>query len=69
MAAIIEFFAANIGTVAVSLILLAVLALVAVKMIKNKKKGISSCGCGCSTCPYSGKCHAETEKSSEQNQK
>ena len=69
MAAIIEFFAANIGTVAVSLILLAMLTLVAVKMIENKKKGVSSCGCGCSTCPYSGKCHAETEKSHEQNQK
>ena len=67
MAAIINFFAANLGTIAVALILIAVLALVAVRIVKNKKKGVSSCGCGCSTCPYSGKCHAEANESSEQN--
>lgn len=65
MTAIIEFLAANIGTLAVLLVLLAVLALVAVRMIKNKKKGVSSCSCGCSTCPYSGKCHGEGEGKSE----
>ena len=64
MKALIEFLAANIGTVAVLLVLVAVLALVAVKMIKNKKKGVSSCSCGCASCPYSGKCHGEGEKES-----
>ena len=67
MAAIIEFFAANIGTIAVLLILAAILTLVAVNIVKNKKKGASACGCGCSSCPYSGKCHAEANKSSEKN--
>ena len=64
MKALIEFLAANIGTVAVLLVLVAVLALVAVRMIKNKKKGVSSCSCGCASCPYSGKCHGEGEKES-----
>ena len=67
MAAIIEFFAANLGTIAVLLILAALLTLVAVKIAKDKKKGASACGCGCSSCPYSGRCHAEAEKSSEKN--
>ena len=67
MAAIIEFFAANIGTIAVLLVLFAVLALIAVRIIRNKKKGVSPCSCGCASCPYSGRCHAEAEKSSEKN--
>ena len=67
MAAIIEFSTANIGTIAVFLILAALLTLVAVKIIKDKKNGASTCGCGCSTCPYSGKCHAEADKSPKQN--
>lgn len=67
MAAIIEFFTANLGTIAVLLILAALLTLVAVKIAKDKKKGASACGCGCSSCPYSGRCHAEAEKSSEKN--
>lgn len=66
MAAIIKLFTANIGTIAVLLVLFAVLALIAVRIIRNKKKGVSSCGCGCSTCPYSGKCHAQANNSSEQ---
>ena len=67
MVAIIEFFTANIGTIAVLLILAAILTPIAVNVVKNKKKGVSSCGCGCSTCPYSGKCHAEANKNSEKN--
>ena len=67
MAAIINFFAANLGTIAVLLILAALLTLVTVKIAKDKKKGASACGCGCSSCPYSGRCHAEVEKSSEKN--
>ena len=67
MAAIIEFFAANLGTIAVLLILAAILTPIAVHVVKNKKKGASACGCGCSSCPYSGRCHAEAEKSSEKN--
>ncbi len=62
MTAIIEFLAANVGTILVLLVLTTVLAAVAIRMIKNKKKGVPSCSCGCSTCPYSGKCHGEEEK-------
>ena len=67
MATIINFFAANLGTIAVLLILAALLTLVAVKIAKDKKNGASACGCGCSSCPYSGRCHAEAEKSPDKN--
>ena len=29
------------------------------QMIKDKKKGKSSCGCGCSNCAMAGKCHGK----------
>lgn len=62
MNAFVEFITANIGTIAVLLALAFVLALIAFKMIRDKKKGKSSCGCGCSTCPMSEKCHEKAEK-------
>ena len=54
MAQIFEFLKQNIGTVAV----LATLVLIVVSIIRNKKRGVGSCGCGCDSCPMSDKCHA-----------
>ena len=62
MGAIIDFFKNNAGTLAVALVLTAVVALIAIRMVKNKKSGKSTCGCGCSTCPMSEKCHGKSEK-------
>ena len=45
------------ATVIISLILIAIVACIVFKMIKDKKAGKSSCGCGCSSCPMSGSCH------------
>ena len=49
----------NLGTIIVSLILIAVVALIIVKMAKDRKNGKStgSCGCGCEHCAMHGKCH------------
>ena len=47
----------NIGTIAVCAFLVAALGAIAVKMIKDRKQGRSSCGCGCSGCAMQGKCH------------
>ncbi|MDE6679545.1 MAG: FeoB-associated Cys-rich membrane protein, partial [Ruminococcus sp.] len=35
------------GTIVTALILIAVIALIIFRMIKDKKDGKSSCGCGC----------------------
>lgn len=48
---------ANIGTIVVAVILAIVVAAVIAKMIKNKKQGKSSCGCGCENCAMKGECH------------
>ncbi|MBR3039933.1 MAG: FeoB-associated Cys-rich membrane protein [Lachnospiraceae bacterium] len=47
----------NLGTIIVSLILVAIIGLVLYSRIRKKRKGISTCGCGCSSCPSNGMCH------------
>ena len=49
----------NIATIIICAVLIAVVSAIIVSMIKNKKKGKSSCGCGCTDCPMSGSCHSE----------
>ena len=62
MGAVIEFFKNNAGTLAVALVLTAVIVLIAVRIVKNKKNGKSTCGCGCSNCPMSASCRGKSEK-------
>lgn len=45
----------NIATIIICAVLIAVVSAIIVSMIKNKKKGKSSCGCA--DCPMSGSCH------------
>ena len=48
-----EFFVNNLATIIISLLLLLVVVLIIRKMVKDRKKGRSSCGCGCKDCPSS----------------
>ncbi len=52
----------NIGTVVVCAVLVLIFAAIAVKMIKDRKQGKPSCGCGCAGCAIQGKCHETNEK-------
>ena len=45
------------GTIIISIILVAIVGSIIFKMAKDKKAGKSSCGCGCSSCPMSRECH------------
>lgn len=47
----------NLGTILICAVLLAVVAAILVYLIRSRKRGKSSCGCGCSGCPMSGSCH------------
>lgn len=58
----LTWLSANIGTIIVSAILIAVITKVIVKLIKDKKKGKSSCGCGCSNCAMSGTCNSNIKR-------
>lgn len=46
----------NGSTILVLLLLLTAVVLVIVKLLRDRKAGRSTCGCGCSGCPMSGSC-------------
>jgi hypothetical protein len=48
---------ANGPTILVALALAAIVTAIIVKLIKDRKKGRSSCGCGCANCAMRGSCH------------
>ncbi len=48
---------ANLGSIIVALIVIAIIAFAAYSLIKDKKSGKGSCGCGCANCAMHGKCH------------
>lgn len=52
-----SWLAENAGTIIICIILVAVISFILYNMIKNKRKGKSSCGCNCSNCPAGGACH------------
>ena len=47
----------NIGNIIAIVILAAVIAAIVIHLIKQKKRGKSSCGCKCAHCPMAGSCH------------
>lgn len=49
---------ANLGTILVSLVLAALVALAVLTLIRQKRSGKSACGCGCGRCAMAGKCHS-----------
>ncbi len=51
-----SWISANIGSIVVVIILLAVIAGIITVMVKDKKKGKSSCGGNCAHCPMGGSC-------------
>lgn len=49
----------NLATIVICVILVLMVAAILIRMVRNRKKGISSCGCGCANCPMSGACHSK----------
>lgn len=59
----LAFLMENAGTIIVLVILIAVLAAIVVKFIRDKKKGKGMCACGCAGCPSKDMCHKESNNS------
>ena len=57
----LDWITANIGTIIICAVLIAVVAAIVISMIKKKRQGKSmTCGCGhCAGCPMSGACHKQ----------
>jgi len=49
------------GTVLCGFVVLLILGLIVRSLIKDKKKGKSSCGCGCAHCAMAGSCHSKRQ--------
>ena len=55
----LEFIAEQWGTILAALVLLGLVCAVVATMVRNRKKGKSTCGCGCSSCAMEGRCHSK----------
>ncbi len=53
----LQWISTNIGTILISLLLLASVALIIRSMMRDKKQGKSSCGGNCAGCAACGACH------------
>ncbi len=58
----LRFWTENWGTILVGAAVAAAIAGVILKMYKDKKRGKTGCGCGCSNCPSAGGCSHKTDK-------
>lgn len=63
----LAWLSANLSTILVGLVVLALLAAVVFYMICQKKRGESSCGCGCANCAMHDTCHESKPKQNEDN--
>ena len=53
----LSWFAENLPTILVLVVLVTVVALIIVHMVRNRRKGKLSRGCGWQNCPRGGRCH------------
>ena len=53
----LDWFAANLGTILISLVLLVIVSLIVVYLLRQKKARKSSCGANCAHCAMHGQCH------------
>ena len=53
----LDWFAANLGTILISLVLLVIVSLIVVYLLRQKKAGKSSCGANCAHCAMHSQCH------------
>lgn len=58
----LAWLSANVWTIVICAVLLAVVGLAIWSLVKDKKKGKSSCGCNCAHCAMAGACHGQKEQ-------
>jgi hypothetical protein len=52
----LDFLIDNSATIITLFVVLAIIGLAVFKIVKDKKQGKTSCGCGCEGCALSDKC-------------
>ena len=58
----LTFLKENLGAIIILIVLVGIVSFITVKLIRAKKQGKTSCGCGCQHCAMNGKCHAKKEQ-------
>ncbi len=53
----LQWISANIGTIMICIVLLAVVGLIVRYLVRQKKQGKSTCGGNCAHCAMHGSCH------------
>ena len=53
----VQWISENLGTILISIGLIAAVVAIIRSLIRNKKQGKSSCGATCAHCSMSGSCH------------
>ena len=57
----LTWLTANLANILIVLALAALVAVIIATMIRDKKKGRSSCGAGCAHCAMRGSCHNKSD--------
>ena len=57
----LHWVTANLSTIIVSAVLLAIIVAISTDLIRQRKKGRSSCGCNCAHCAMHGECHSKQQ--------
>lgn len=52
-----EWIKENLLTIVILIVLAAAVSAIVISLIRDRRKGRSSCGSGCAHCPMAGKCH------------
>lgn len=52
----------NIGSIIVLLVVVAVITVIVVKIVLDKRRGKSSCSCGCGGCAMKDVCHSKEKE-------
>ena len=55
-----QWIGENAGTILVTLVLIALVIGIVIRLRKDKKLGKSSCGGNCGCCPMAGSCHKQS---------
>lgn len=53
------WIAENIATIVICAVLVLMVTAIIASIVRDKKKGRSSCGCKCGSCPMAGSCHSK----------
>ena len=55
----LDWLAQNLGTIIITILLIALVALIVKYLVGQKKKGKTSCGCNCAGCAMRNACHGK----------